>query len=139
MRLPNRLFNVINVINVNNAKPAKLFYVGCGLAGMQRGWSQSKYNRDNRERLYIDRIAWSVLYGGIYTFGYPFVVYYALQELEMKIRKIKNYPNVLEALDTPHLQNYELPDMNINLDIFEDSLSCMTQEELLKKINSLTI
>lgn len=133
MKLPNRLFNV------NNARSVKLLYVGCALAGMHRGWNQSKYNRENRERLYIDRISWTALYGGIYTFGYPFVFYYALQELEMKIRNIKNYPNILEVLDAPHLQKYELPNVNMPIDVFEEELSNMTQDELLKKINSLTI
>lgn len=101
---------------LRTTRPAQAFYVSCAVAGLHRGWTQSKTCLQGNERLFIDRLAWSALYAGLYAWGHPVVFYCALQQLEIGARKIicgdshnlMDTPNILKVLDVPHSQEYKL-------------------------------
>lgn len=95
---------------------AKGLYVSCAVAGLHRGWTQSKTSLYGNERLFVDRLAWASLYAGLYSWGHPIVFYCLLQQLEIEARKsiygdrykpIDN-PNILKILDVPHAKDYKL-------------------------------
>lgn len=102
---------------LRGTRVARGLYVSCAVAGLHRGWTQSKTSLYGDERLYIDRLAWSALYAGLYSWGHPIVFYCLLQQLEIKARKnicgdrykpVDN-PNILKILDVPHAKEYKFP------------------------------
>lgn len=100
---------------LRNTRPAKALYFSCAVAGLHRGWTQSKTCLNGNDRLFIDRLAWSALYAGLYAWGHPIVFYCVLQQLEIGARKIVccdsnnviDTPNILKVLDFPHSQEYQ--------------------------------
>lgn len=99
---------------MRSTRPAQAFYVSCALAGLHRGWTQSKTSLHGNNRLFIDRLAWTALYGGLYAWGHPIVFYCLLQQFEIDVRKLliddDNKPmdttNILKVLDVPHAEAY---------------------------------
>lgn len=96
--------------------PAKAFYVSCAIAGLHRGWTQSKVSLHDVERLYVDRLAWGALYSGLYAWAHPIVFYCLLQQAEINTRKLFDTgyepiddPNILKILDVPHKDVYQIP------------------------------
>lgn len=105
------------VRTLRGTKVARGLYVSCAMAGLHRGWTQSKTSVQGEERLFVDRLAWGALYAGLYSWGHPIVFYCLVQQLEIDARKLicgdgykpVNNTNILTILDVPHLQNYEFP------------------------------
>lgn len=102
---------------LRGTRTAKGLYVSCAVAGLHRGWTQSKTSLYGDNRLFVDRLAWGALYSGLYSWGHPIVFYCLLQQLEIETRKIicgdgykpVNNPNILKILDVPHSEEYKFP------------------------------
>jgi hypothetical protein len=86
------------------------------VAGLHRGWTQSKVSLHGNERLFVDRFAWGAFYAGLYAWGHPIVFYCILQQLEMHGRRLcdntykqQDDPGILKILDVPHKNIYQFP------------------------------
>jgi hypothetical protein len=90
---------------MRSATPSKIMYTTCALSGGVIGFSKSRYAPNMKKRLLTDRIAWSMLYAGLFAYGHPFVVYHGVKCLEMQLRKkdLEHYSAFgAEILDFPH-------------------------------------
>ena len=102
---------------LRGTRTAKSLYVSCAVAGLHRGWTQSKTSLYGEKRLFVDRLAWSALYAGLYSWGHPIVFFCLLQQFEIETRKIicgnryqpVDNSNILKILDVPHLEEYKFP------------------------------
>ena len=132
---------------LRGTRPAKAFYVSCAVAGLHRGWTQSKTSLHGDERLFIDRFAWGALYAGLYAWGHPIAFYCLLQQLEVCVRKAicgdkykhVDNPNTLKILDVPHAEEYHI---SYPFQDFKKAQSKMTQvsvEEALQRALRLDI
>lgn len=98
------------LVVMRKTPPAKLFYLSCAIAGFSRGFHQSKYNPERKQRLLVDRLCWGALYAGLYAWGHPVVLYAMVKNIEMAIRKLCNTvldydddePHIIKILDVPH-------------------------------------
>lgn len=130
-----------------NTRPAKAFYASCALAGLHRGWTQSKKSLHGDERLFVDRFAWGALYAGLYAWGHPIVFYCLLQQLEIGARKLVcgsgykpvDNPNILKILDVPHAETYNPPCFWDSMKAFEDHLMMLSRNEILQRTIRLEI
>jgi len=117
------------VRTARSTRTAKALYVSCAIAGLHRGWTQSKTSLHGEERLFVDRFAWGALYAGMYAWGHPVVFYCLLQQLEIGARKLVcgaryqqvDNPNILKILDVPHAEEYK-PLFPSSGQAFEDHL-----------------
>lgn len=75
-----------NIKMARKTPVAKAFLVGCSKYGFIKGFSASKYDINNTERLYTERLAWGFLYAGLYRYLHPLVVYRAFLDLETRSR-----------------------------------------------------
>ncbi len=122
---------------LRNTYPAKAFYASCAVAGLHRGWTQSKTNLHGHERLFVDRFAWGALYAGLYAWGHPVVFYCLLQQFELGCRKAldTNYkpnddPNILKILDVAHKNIYNFPNA---ITIIDDERMKLSVDELISR------
>ena len=128
-------------------RPAKAFYVSCAVAGLHRGWTQSKTSLHGYERLFVDRFAWGALYAGLYTWGHPIAFYCLLQQLEVcarrticgdKYKHVDN-PNTLKIFDVPHAEEYQIHCPFGNIKNSQAKMTKISVEDALQRALRLDI
>lgn len=132
---------------MRSTRPAQAFYISCALAGLHRGWTQSKTSVQGNERLFIDRLAWSALYGGLYAWGHPIVFYCLLQQLEIGARKLvtgdshklMDTSSILKMLDVPHKHPYNPFHLLQEVNHFDEYLQSIPTDVLLQHVLRLEI
>jgi hypothetical protein len=132
---------------LRSTRPAKTLLLSCAIAGLHRGWTQSKTSLHGDERLFVDRFAWSALYTGLYTWGHPVVFYCLLQQLEICARKAicgdrykhVGNPNMLKILDVPHAEEYKLPCPLKNFKKAQETITRMSADEVLQRVLRLEV
>ena len=125
---------------LRSTRPAKTLLLSCAVAGLHRGWTQSKTSLHGDERLFVDRFAWGALYAGLYTWCHPIVFYCLLQQLEIGARRVicgdkykhVDDPNMLKILDVPHADEYRIPCPLKNFKKAQEKITMMSADEVLQ-------